>query len=201
MKRWFFHNWMYTGLIAGLFLLALVPLLARTLSLPLLLVYLQLPVYMIHQVEEHHGDRFRRYVNGVMANGREVLSTEAVVVINIGCVWVVNMIALYLARFVDLGLGLIAVYLTLINALVHILGALAKRSYNPGLVTAVLLFLPVGLYALIVMSRTSGVTMADQIIAIAFAILVHIAIVMYVRWRMAALPAEPAQTHADMPST
>ncbi len=37
---WFARNWMYAGAVAGLFLLALVPLLVGAWSLPLLLVYL-----------------------------------------------------------------------------------------------------------------------------------------------------------------
>lgn len=200
MKSWFFHNWMYAGLIAGLFLLAIAPLFAETFSLPLLLIYLQLPVYMLHQVEEHYHDRFRLFVNEAIAGGREALSTQAVIVINVGGVWAVNLIVLYLARFVDLGLGLIAVYLTLINAVVHILAAVAKRSYNPGLITAVLLFLPVGLYSLKVVSRAPDVTTVDQLIGLAFAILVHAAIIIYVKHRLAVLSAGPVQTHADPPS-
>jgi len=44
---WFLHNWMYAGFLAGLFLLAIAPVLAAPVGLPLLLVYLQLPVYML----------------------------------------------------------------------------------------------------------------------------------------------------------
>ena len=49
---WFLHNWMYAGFLAGLFLLAVAPVFAAAVGLPLLLVYLQLPVYMLHQLEE-----------------------------------------------------------------------------------------------------------------------------------------------------
>jgi hypothetical protein len=43
---------------------------------------------------------------------------------------------------VDLGHGLIEVYLMLINAIVQIVGAIRSRSHNPGQVTAVILFMP-----------------------------------------------------------
>jgi Protein of unknown function with HXXEE motif len=129
---WFARNWMYAGLVAVLFLLALVPLLVGAWSLPLLLVYLQLPIYLVHQVEEHHGDRFRQFVNDHIAGGLPALTTPAVVFINVPGVWGVNLLALYLARFVDLGLGLIAVYLTLVNALAHVASTLVLRRYNPG---------------------------------------------------------------------
>jgi hypothetical protein len=186
---WFLHNWMYAGFLAGLFLLAVAPVFAAAVGSPLLLVYLQLPVYMLHQLEEHDDDRFRKFVNDLLAGGREVLSTPAVVVINVVGVWVVILIALYLARFVGLGLGLIAIYLTLVNALVHVVGAVVQRRYNPGLATAVLLFLPVGLWALMVVAAAPGVTAMDHVVGLAVAILIHVAIAVHIRQRMVALSA------------
>jgi hypothetical protein len=186
---WFTRNWMYGGAFAGLFLLALVPLLIGAWSLPLLLVYLQLPIYLFHQVEEHHADRFRQFVNDHIAGGLPALTTEAVIVINVPGVWGVNLLALYLARFVDLGLGLIAVYLTLVNAIAHIVSMIVLRGYNPGLITALVLFLPVGSWALVAASRAPGVTMSDQIIGLAAAVLIHAAIIVHVKRRVRALAA------------
>ena len=99
---------MYAGVVAGLFLLAIVPVFAGAWSLPLLLVFLQFPLYMVHQLEEHAGDRFRTFINTRMAGVPDALTTEAVVVINVPLVWGVDLVVLYLARFVDLGFGLIA---------------------------------------------------------------------------------------------
>lgn len=188
-KDWFQHNWMYAGFVAGLFLFAIVPLLVTAWSLPLLLVYLLLPVYMVHQLEEHHDDRFRRWVNEVMFGGRDVLTTPAVVVINVVGVWAVDLAVVYLAAFVGLGLGLIAVYLTLVNGVIHIAAAVAKRAYNPGLVTSVVLFLPVGLWALVAISAAPGVGPADQAIGLGAAVLIHAAIIVHVKRRAAAMPA------------
>jgi hypothetical protein len=186
---WFERYWMYTGVVAGLFLLALIPLLIGGWSLALLLVYLQLPIYLFHQLEEHYDDRFRRFVNDHIAGGLPALTTPAVVVINVPGVWGVNLIALYLAYFVDLGLGLIAVYLTLVNAVAHVVSGLVLRIYNPGLVTALLLFLPVGTWALVAVARASGVTAMHHIIGLAVAVLIHVAIVVHVKQRQRALSA------------
>lgn len=188
-KDWFQHNWMYAGFVAGLFLFAIVPLLVMAWSLPLLLVYLLLPVYMVHQLEEHHDDRFRSWVNEVMFGGRDVLTTPAVVLINVVGVWAVDLAVVYLAAFVGLGLGLIAVYLTLVNGVIHIAAAVAKRAYNPGLVTSVVLFLPVGLWALVAISAAPGVGPADQAIGLGAALLIHAAIIVHVKRRAAAMPA------------
>ena len=183
VRAWLFANWMYAGLIASVFLLAIVPLLAGAWSLPLLLVYLHGPVYMLHQVEEHAADRFRRFVNLHIGHGREALTTSAVMWINIPGVWGINLVALYLARFVSIGLGLIAVYLMLANALTHIAAAAALRRYNPGLVSAILLFLPLSLWTLWVLAHTPGVGALDHVIGLAVAVLIHVAIVVHVRRR------------------
>jgi hypothetical protein len=180
IRAWIFNNWMYAGLVAGLFLLALVPLLAGAWSLALLLVYLHGPVYMLHQVEEHAADRFRRFVNLHIGHGREALTTEAVVWINVACVWGINLAALYLARFVDTGLGLISVYAMLVNAVTHIVAAVVLRRYNPGFVTAAVLFLPLSLSTLWVLAQSFGVGALDQVIGLAVAVLIHVAIVVHV---------------------
>jgi hypothetical protein len=180
IRTWIFSNWMYAGLVAGLHLLALVPLLAGVLSLAVLLVYLHGPVYMLHQVEEHAGDWFRRFVNLHIGHGREALTTEAVVWINLPCVWGLNLAALYLGWFVDVGLGLISVYAMLVNAVTHMVAAAVLRRYNPGLVSAVVLFLPLSLSTLWVLARTPGVGLLDHVIGLAVAVLIHIAIVVHV---------------------
>ena len=66
---WLGRNWMYAGFVAGLFLLAVAPVFDEALRRPLLLVYLQLPIYMLHQLEEHHRDRFLRWFNDSIAGG------------------------------------------------------------------------------------------------------------------------------------
>src|SRR3712207_4656923 len=153
---------MYSGLVAALFLLAVAPLIAGAWSLALLLIYLHGPAYMLHQVEEHAGDRFRRFVNLHIGHGREALTTAAVLWINIPGVWGVNLAILYLARFVNIGLGLIAVYFMLVNAITHIAAAAAMRHYNPG--SAIILFLPLSVWTLWVLSHSPSVRALDHLI-------------------------------------
>jgi len=188
-RLWFFQSWMYAGFIAGLFLLLVLPLFAAGWSAALLAVYLLLPAYMIHQVEEHAGDRFRRFINTRVAGVPNALTTRAVVVVNVPLVWGVDLVAIYLARFVSLGWGLIAVYLTLVNALVHVAGAVALRGYNPGLVTAVVLFLPLGIWALVAVGATPGVTAAEHLAALGLAVLLHVGLAVLVLGRARRLRA------------
>ena len=191
-------NWVYGGFLAALMLLLLTPVLASGWSLALLLIWLQLPVYMLHQYEEHDGDRFRRFVNATIGGGKEVLSRLDVFVINIGGVWGVDAAAFLLAARVDLGLGLVAVYLSLVNAFGHCAQALALRRYNPGLATAIGLFIPLGLVTLRVLAGHPEVTRTDHILGLAVALLIHAAIIVRVvsRKRQLRLPAVPATGRA-----
>jgi hypothetical protein len=189
IRTWIYANWPYAGLTACLFLLLMTPLLWSSWSGAMLLVYLQLPLYMIHQVEEHHRDRFRAFVNRHMAGGRDALTTEGVVIINLGGVWAVDLVALYLAYFVRPGLGLIAVYLPIVNGLVHVAGWAGLREYNPGLVSAVTLLLPAGAAGWWLLVR-EGCTMADHAWGLGVAIAIHVAIVVSVRRQAVRLMGE-----------
>ena len=72
-------NWVYGGFVAGLLLLLLTPVLVHSWPAPLVATFLCLPVYMIHQYEEHDNDRFRLFVNQKIGKGRVGLSPSGCV--------------------------------------------------------------------------------------------------------------------------
>lgn len=180
-------QWPAAALFAAGFLAALAPLVVRYAGLPLALVYLQLPIYMLHQYEEHAGDRFRLWVNNLIGQGRDVLTRVATFWINSLLVWLLDLVALYMACFVDLSLGLIPLYLPMLNACGHVVPALVKRQYNPGLLTSVTLFLPVGLLSTYVVSRAAGSHLHDHLLALVVALAVHGTIIVHVRQRISLL--------------
>ena len=137
-------NWVYGGFLAGLLLLALTPIFAAGWDGATTLVFLALPVYMIHQYEEHDADRFRRFVNKRLGGGREILTLADVFWINIVGVWVLLAADLWLVGRFAIGWGVFAAYFLLVNAALHIVQAIHLRCYNPGLGTAIALFLPLG---------------------------------------------------------
>ncbi len=143
---WLVQQWQWpaASLFTGCFLLLLIPLLYRVAGPVLTVVFLFLPVYMLHQWEEHAGDRFRKDINLHIAGGREALTPQATFWINSLGVWGVDLLAVYLACFVRPSLGLIAVYMALVNGLLHVVATMVRREYNPGLWTAIGLFLPLG---------------------------------------------------------
>lgn len=180
--------WVYGGFLAAILLLGLMPVFCRSWSLPLLLVFLQLPVYMFHQLEEHDDDRFRRFVNRLIGGGRDILTETAVFVINVPGVWGVNMVSILLAWTVDLGFGLIGVYLILVNAVVHLVQAIRFKGYNPGLITAVILFFPAGGMALRAIHATGSVALSFHVLGLGIAAAIHLAIAVHVATRLRGAP-------------
>ena len=162
-------------------LLLLSPLLLVKLSLGLFLVFLQLPIYMLHQYEEHSQGEFKAYVNKFIADGAEVLTDRDIFYINILLVWMLDVVVLYLANYINLAYGLIAVYLTVLNGIFHIGMGIMKREYNPGLWTSIFMFLPVGGYSIYAINQNSNVLIMDHVIGVGITILGHAAILIRIR--------------------
>lgn len=174
-------RWVYGGALAGVLLLLLFPFFARHWAGPLGLIFLHLPMYLFHQYEEHENDRFRLFFNTTIGGGREVLSPLAVFVINVPGVWGVIAVSVYLASYIQIGFGLIAVYLAMVNGLVHIGHAVLFKAYNPGLFTAVILFFPIGSYTIWQIQASDGGSGIAHFIGLGTAIGIHVAIIAYAR--------------------
>lgn len=182
-----FQHWVYGGFLAGLALLVLFPLVAADWPEPLRLTFLFLPIYMLHQYEEHDGDRFRRSFNETIGKGREVLTPAAVFIVNVPGVWGVIIAACYLTAKINPGLGLIAVYLAVVNAVAHAGQAIARRAYNPGLITALVVFLPVGAYTLVRFDALGAGGFVWQCVGLGVAVVIHAVIMVYATARRRAL--------------
>lgn len=182
-------NWVYGGALSGLLLLGLTPTLTEGWPMAEVLAFLTLPIYMVHQYEEHDGDRFRRYMNFTMAGGWDAMTPLAVFVINIFGVWLPLAFCIVLMRSAGAGLAAFAGWLIMVNALLHVVTALRSRGYNPGLVTAVLLFIPLGIAVLASIWREA--TALELATGLALAVVLHAAIMIHMKMRIAAHHTTP----------
>lgn len=152
----------------------------------LVLIFMATPAYMIHQLEEHIDDRFRSFVNERLFGGRDVLTSFDIIWINVGVVWGLNLLALYWAGMSDPGWGLMAAYLLLVNAAIHIAVAVQmKGAYNPGLYSACGLFVPLGIATII--GTPSGV--GQHLFGLLVAVGAHAAIAVLALRRGNSLPS------------
>ncbi len=179
--QWFLHQWSRAALPLAVILLLLSPFLVNTMSSAAFLAYLLLPLYMIHQYEEHAHGEFKNFVNRMLAHGQEKVTDVPIFWVNIGGVWIVFMLVLYGANYVHPALALITAYTTVVNGLSHLVIGIRQRRYNPGLATSVLLFLPVGSYAIYAISQTTAAAPIDHALGIGGAIVVRALTLLYLR--------------------
>jgi len=143
-----YDNWVYGGFLMGLALLFALPLLQSGLSWAGALTLGSLSAYAIHQYEEHDADRFRLFVNAQIAKGRAGLSRADVFFINVVVVWGLIILSLWLTERRGQEWASLPALLMVVNALAHVSQAMIMRKANPGVWTALALFLPLGCYIL-----------------------------------------------------
>ncbi|MEM7745425.1 MAG: HXXEE domain-containing protein [Pseudomonadota bacterium] len=143
--------------------------------------------YMLHQVEEHWIDlRGRIYplrdqLNELLgrAFGPEAASAmtpQAVFFINTSIVWLVAFIAIWSAP-THLFPAVALAGVILVNGIAHIVQAVAARDYNPGLLTAVAIFVPLSLGFYTTASTAELITPIEIGIGIAWGVLAHVLLV------------------------
>lgn len=137
-----FSNWAYATPPIALLLIGLYPFMGSAIALPL---FLSLPVYMVHQFEEHDDNRFALFLNAMMGADAKGLTAGNVWVINVIFVWFLLLGVFYLASL-NSAWGVMAAYLLAINGALHVVWAVMFRKYNPGLVTSILLFIPLAVW-------------------------------------------------------
>lgn len=178
---WFILFWSRTALPIAVVLLIFSPFFISALGGLVFLVFLQLPVYMFHQYEEHAQGKFRVFINAMLADGRDIITDRDIFLINIIGVWMVNALSVYLAYYVSPILGLISPYISLVNAVLHIAPAIMQRRYNPGLWTSIFLFMPLGIYTVSMFSSAAQVQPVMHILFLGAAVLLHVITFAYMR--------------------
>jgi hypothetical protein len=183
------YDWPWVGLLAGLFGVAALlgwPRSAHAGSRwkdPSWLVCLMLPVYMLHQFEEHGinflGQHYHFLTELCLALGhpdpKNCPGTPAfVVAVNCGGgVWIPGLLAILL-RHRNVMVGACAMGIPLVNAIVHIGDALVSGHYNSGVVTAVVLFLPMCAWTLLQLRRNGLLQPRRLAAVIASGVLLHV---------------------------
>ena len=175
---WILENWSRMALPFAVLTLCSLPVFLTGATLPLVLLYTSLPVYMIHQYEEHAHGRFVGFFNSTIGGRRRVLTKVSAFWINILGVWLLFLASFYLARYVALGLAFVPVYLVLVNAATHVLASVRLRTYNPGLYTSVVLFLPWGTFLAVHFSGIVRASLLFDGIGL-LAVVEHAAIALY----------------------
>ena len=178
---WLIANWAKASLPLAIILFLISPFVYQGIGLGAFLVYLTLPVYMLHQFEEHAGGQFKAFVNKTVGRGQEVLGDRAIFGVNVLFVWLGTLVVLYLCVYVSIIWGLFAGYLMAVNGLGHIITSIRMRRYNPGLWSSVFLFLPLGIYIIYLITTYYGAGWLWNLIFLVVVILLHAMILVNAR--------------------
>lgn len=146
------------------------------------LSWLAIAAYMLHEVEEYGIDalgRTHQFPDALCTTlGAGVypacpIPPAVYLAVNLVGVWLGGLVCALLARRHPLvGLGLYAVIFT--NALVHLAPMIATGRYNPGALTAVLLFLPLCAWVVHARFGRGGLARSGIAVLVASGVLVHV---------------------------
>lgn len=117
---------------------------------PAWLAWLGAAAYMLHNIEEYGiaaNGMFNAFPTFMYAALGFQVSEAAYLACNLGLVWIVGPVAAVLARRYAAMAPCMAIF-ELINGVTHVVQALAFQMYNPGLLTAVVVFIPLGIWTL-----------------------------------------------------
>jgi hypothetical protein len=193
LGEWIINNWSRMALPFAMLALCSLPVFLSAGNLPLILLYTLLPLYMIHQYEEHAHGKFVEFFNSTVGRGHDVLTKASAFWINILEVWVAFLAAFYLTKYVAIGFAFVPIYMTLFNGLTHVIASLALGRYNPGLYTSVLLFFPWCTLLLVYFTRITPSSLLFNGIGLLAAIVGHAIIVVYAIRRRGKLEAGSLQ--------
>jgi len=133
---------------------------------------------LLHVVEEYYVpggffDFVRRLGTGIA----EQLTLSVAIVVN-GLFLLLALLAAILWRNYPVP-SLSIAGLLLVNALIHVAGSLRAKAYAPGLLTAVILYVPLSLAAFVIAAKESFVSTQGLVVAMALGFLYHILLLGY----------------------
>lgn len=181
MMEYLYKNWAYMGPLIAIYVCLILFLNLPTLGYALFLIWLQFPIYLLHEFEEHgFPGGFKRMVNSLVfkSNMDFPFNDANIFWINILAVWILFPFAATMAQTVDIGWGVLLPIFGIFNASIHVIFTLVKRRYNPGLIISVILNIPTGIYTIYYCSQENILTLLNTTLSLTTTILIHVLLIM-----------------------
>jgi len=183
---WLYKNWAKLCLILSIIVTIIIFLVVKTDNILLFLIWIQIPIYLLHQFEEHAWPGgFRKYVNLNVFKVKNVeypLSDINVFWINIPVIWLLMPIFAALS-YSNLFFGLWIPYFAVLNSLTHVIAAVVKREYNPGLAVSLVLGIPAAVYTLWMFYNLISISLIITAVSILIAVLMHVFLIVFIKRR------------------
>ena len=181
---WLYKHWAKATPFLAIYSLVLLWLYVKEMNYALFLIWLQTPIYWIHEWEEYLlPGGFLEFFNTKVFRSRRgdwPLTLAGSFWINIPLVYIALPLAGILSHFFGVEFGLWAAYFSALNALAHVVMFFVfGRKYNPGLVISILLNIPVGIYTVYYFLSNGLVTPTVNIVSIIVGILAQASMMIY----------------------
>lgn len=173
-RDWLYKYWSHVSFFAAVFIT--IPFIAfiQKIDLVLLLIWLQTPIYMLHQFEEHGTGTFKKWINNVIlkSKGKEILTDVHMFWINVPLTWILFPLFASLSG-INLVYGIWITIVSIGNSILHICATVIQRKYNPGFFASLFLNIPTGIYILFLLNQKGVLNLANISIGVLVTIIAH----------------------------
>jgi hypothetical protein len=173
---WVIEHWPKATIFLAIYTSILLYLFLFEGNLLLFLLWLQTPVYWLHQFEEYvYPGGFAEFFNHKLLGSRQdhwPVTKRFSFWINIPLIFVAFPLSAMLAGSLGLGWGIWTAYFSIINALSHV-GMYFRFGYNPGFVVSLLFNIPVGIVTVYLFLNQTAISTSAHLLGIGIALLVQ----------------------------
>jgi len=176
MMSWIEEHWPKSTIFLAVYSTILIFLFVLEIDFALFLIWIQLPVYWLHQFEEYvfpggFLETFNKKVLGSNENEWPI-SKRAALWINIPIIFIAFPLSAILAGTVNISIGIWTAYFSILNAMGHV-GVFVKKGYNPGFFISAFLNIPVGVFTVWYFYSNNVISTFGHLIGILVAVAVQ----------------------------
>ena len=180
--KWLERNWPISTIFLAAYVTLMLVLFVRH-DHALFLIWLQLPVYFLHQFEEYvfPGGFVPWFNRHILDSPRDEwpLTPTVALWINVPIIFIAFPIGGVLAAEVDITWGLWMAYFAVVNAAGHVVMSIVFRGYNPGVVVSALLNIPLGIYAIAYLTTNDLISTTTNVVGLLIGIALQAAVMFY----------------------
>ncbi len=182
IMKWLEENWTKSTFFLALYLTIILVLFVSDKDFALFLIWIQTPVYFLHQFEEYiYPGGFIEFFNTKALGSKKKdfpLTKKESFWINIPIIFIGFPLSAILAGQIDISIGIWTAYFSIINALSH-LGIFFRYRYNPGFIVSLFLNIPVGLYTIYYFASHHLISLNMHIVGLVIAICIQGILMIY----------------------
>lgn len=182
IMKWLEENWTKSTLFLALYLTIILVLFVSDKDFALFLIWIQTPVYFLHQFEEYiYPGGFMEFFNTKALGSKKKdfpLTKKESFWINIPIIFIGFPLSAILAGQIDISIGIWTAYFSIINALLH-LALFFRKGYNPGFIVSLFLNIPVGFYTIYYFASHHLISLNMHIMGFVMAIFIQGILMIY----------------------